>query len=602
MASLLGDMDAELILVMYFNSLYPSIIQEYNIDFITVDSIDNEHESISWSHLVLRSPQGVLPQLIATLVNRRRQVKSLMKDKTATPAQLLQYDIKQQALKLTANSMYDCLGFEYSRFYARPLDALTTFKGREILTHTKELAESMQLDVVYGDTDSVFVNSNVTELSEALKIAAEFKKAVNDRYKLLEIDLDGIFQRLLLLQKKKYAAIKVEDGTRTSTEVKGLDMKRREYCALSKNVSQYVLEQILSGEATEVVVEQIHEYLTTIGKNVREGKVKLDDFIIFKRLGKNPEEYPKIHGLPHVQVALKMKARGGSARAGDVIPYIFCLAEGEESVKTGQADRARHPDELRKAGSELKIDYEQYLSQQILPPIERLCDPIEGTDRTRLAECLGLDPSRYRTAISSSFSEERAFASLDLRTSDAERFKDATPFIVRCPACKGELAFAPLNDREASIIHPHGTACLSPTCQKPIPSGSLQLQLEVQMRGHISTYYEDWTVCDDVTCGNRTRMVGVYSRRCLKKGCRGTAAFEYSDAQLYDQLRYFSSLFDGERAMKASRGTSSEEGVSVLVSQQAELLKAMSNCVDKYLDQCGRRWVEMGTLFCMMKI
>ncbi|KAK0203138.1 hypothetical protein DFS33DRAFT_962916 [Desarmillaria ectypa] len=361
MASLLGDMDAELILVMDFNSLYPSIIQEYNIDFTTVDSIDNEHENEE-EHILdppgSSVPQGVLPRLIATLVNRRRQVKSLMKDKTATPAQLLQYDIKQQALKLTANSMYGCLGFEYSRFYARPLAALTTFKGREILTHTKELAESMQLDVVYGDTDSVFVNSNVTELSEALKIAAEFKKAVNDRYKLLEIDLDGIFQRLLLLQKKKYAAIKVEDGTRTSTEVKGLDMKRREYCALSKNVSQYVLEQILSGEATEVVVEQIHEYLTTIGKNVREGKVKLDDFIIFKRLGKNPEEYPKVHGLPHVQVALKMKARGGSARAGDVIPYIFCLAEGEESVKTGQADRARHPDELRKAGSELKIDYE----------------------------------------------------------------------------------------------------------------------------------------------------------------------------------------------------------------------------------------------------
>ena len=111
-------------------------------------------------------PQGVLPRLIATLVQRRRQVKSLMKDRSITHAKLLQvteqlgvrsqglttlrttqYDIKQQALKLTANSMYGCLGFEYSRFYARPLAALTTFKGREILTHTRELAESLQLDV-----------------------------------------------------------------------------------------------------------------------------------------------------------------------------------------------------------------------------------------------------------------------------------------------------------------------------------------------------------------------------------------------------------------------------------------------------------------------
>ena len=91
---------------------------------------------------------------------------------------------------------------------------------------------------MYGDTDSVFVNSNASDLAGALKVAAEFKKLVNDRYRLLEIDVDGVFQRLLLLQKKKYAAIKVEDGERTSTEIKGLDMKRREYCALSKQVSK----------------------------------------------------------------------------------------------------------------------------------------------------------------------------------------------------------------------------------------------------------------------------------------------------------------------------------------------------------------------------
>jgi DNA polymerase elongation subunit (family B) len=84
-----------------------------------------------------------------------------------------------------------------------------------------------------------------------------------------------------------------------------------------------------------------------------------------------------------------MKAKGGSAKTGDVIQYIFCVAEGEESIKSAQADRAKHPDELRRSEGKLKIDYEFYLSNQILPPIERLCDPIEGTDRSRLAECLG---------------------------------------------------------------------------------------------------------------------------------------------------------------------------------------------------------------------
>lgn len=132
----------------------------------------------------------------------------------------------------------------------------------------------------------------------------------------------------------------------------------------------------------------------------------LSNMMKLKRLGKNPEEYPDVKSQPHVQVALRMKQRGASAKNGDVISYIFCKGEGEESSKTTQADRAKHPDELKRAGLTMSIgtsyrtaeerigstallDYEYYLSQQLLPPIERLCDSIEGTDRARLAECLG---------------------------------------------------------------------------------------------------------------------------------------------------------------------------------------------------------------------
>lgn len=124
---------------------------------------------------------------------------------------------------------------------------------------------------------------------------------------------------------------------------------------------RYVLDQILSGEATETVVENIHEYLTNLSASIRSGEVKIDEFIIFKRLGKNPKDYPDAKSQPHVQVAFRMKERAGvDARAGDVIPYVFCLDSkaGEGSGvggKSGQAERARHPDEIKKAGEELKI-------------------------------------------------------------------------------------------------------------------------------------------------------------------------------------------------------------------------------------------------------
>jgi DNA polymerase alpha subunit A len=81
------------IMVMDFNSLYPSIIQEYNIDFTTVERDQTEEEVEEGKIPDVpggEAAQGVLPRIIATLVGRRKQVKALMKDKSASAAKLQQ--------------------------------------------------------------------------------------------------------------------------------------------------------------------------------------------------------------------------------------------------------------------------------------------------------------------------------------------------------------------------------------------------------------------------------------------------------------------------------------------------------------------------------
>ena len=354
----------EIVLLLDFNSLYPSIIQEYNICFVA----DGGEPS-------------VLPRLLGNLVSRRRQVKALMKN--ASPAEYAILNIRQQALKLTANSIYGCLGFSASRFYAKPLAMAITGHGRKILQDTVNLAQSVGLRVIYGDTDSIMVASGAKNLEEAKAIAEKLKKAVNAKYKLLEIELDGVFTKLLLLRKKKYASLNI-DG---KLETKGLDMVRRDWCALSADLSEDILKMIFADDIlASDLASDIISYLQTKLSSLE--TIPREKFLINKSLTKEPESYADPKNQPHVMVALHLKQQGKPVHAHDTISFLIVTRNGSNSGLL--SDRAVSLNELIKGEEEMKIDYEWYLSQQIFPPIARLTEFVPNLDHLRLAKSLGI--------------------------------------------------------------------------------------------------------------------------------------------------------------------------------------------------------------------
>jgi DNA polymerase alpha subunit A len=123
----------------------------------------------------------------------------------------------------------------------------------------------------------------------------------------------------------QYAALTVgNDINDVKKEMKGLDLVRRDWCDLSKEMGQRVLDEIMSGKPRQEVVSGIHNYLTSMGTQIKAGKVALEKFVITKCLSKDPDAYPDKKGLPHVQVALRLRQQNRKVSVGEYIRYVIC--------------------------------------------------------------------------------------------------------------------------------------------------------------------------------------------------------------------------------------------------------------------------------------
>lgn len=540
----------KLVLLMDFNSLYPSIIQEYNICFTTVKRKNTTASEDDVANLVLPPPGaeiGVLPAQIRKLVESRRDVKKLMKTPDLSSEQYMQYNIRQTALKLTANSMYGCLGFSHSRFYAKPLAALVTMKGREILIDTKEIVQKLNYEVVYGDTDSLMINTNSLDYDSVFKIGNELKREINKKYRQIELDIDGVFRYLLLLKKKKYAAVlisKNKNGEFVMTqELKGLDIVRRDWSQLAAEAGKFILSQILSEQTQDERLENIQLYLNKLKEDLIENRMPLSMLTITKQLTKNPQEYADKNVQPHVQVALRLNSKNSRRfKKGDIVPYIIC----EDGTANSATQRAYHIEELKNS-EHLKVDFKYYLAHQLHPVISRICEPIDGMDPARVADCLGLDPSGYKQTTKK---EPTAGETYEIEN-EKEKYRHCEDFVFVCAndKCKFENKVREsvvFRDKECSTFLDR---CQNESCNVSPMSyvASIQNQLCGRLRHAQLRYYNGRLSCEDPACGlttSRLPQVFAAGHPVCSLCHKGLMFREYSERDLYLQINFYHFLFD----------------------------------------------------------
>lgn len=307
---------------------------------------------------------------------------------------------------------------------------------------------------------------------------------------------------MLLLKKKKYAALVVENfGTpdqKTSVELKGLDMVRRDWCQLSKTLGNFVLNQILSGKQREDVILKLNEYLSDIGQKLKAGEIPLSDFIITKQLTRKAEDYTDPKNLPHVQVAIRMKQQGKSDAdlVNNFIPYVICKnsSSGEQNRKATIGDFAYSPDEYMDKKRALQIDTDWYITQQLLPPITRLIEHIDGIEVEFVAQCLGVDSKKFKFSSKNDTYEDdqdKSIANPILKSETTKKLYDRTIATLKiiCPHCDHSFDMPAIYHKEQrGTCKLRSDACLS--CGEMIPPQYIQNRVRLFLKQLQAMYYK----------------------------------------------------------------------------------------------------------------
>jgi DNA polymerase I len=357
------------LVVFDFRSLYPSILITHRIDPFNLNcSCCGEGEATVVPELGYRfcsKREGfiapVLKRLLEERVKLKRQLKTL--DKGSEEYRLL--FARQNALKIISNSFYGMLGFSKARWYSKECAESITSFGRHYIKKAMEMVEGEGLEVVYGDTDSLHCKLSGKSKLEATKILEKINENLPG---IIELELEDFYRRGIYLTKKRYALID-ERGRMT---VKGLEFVRRDWAAIAKKTQEKVLEALL----VEGSPQKAFEVIRTTVRELREGKVPLEDLIIYTQLKMALEEYRAIG--PHVVVAKRMRERGRPVEPGMMIAYIEARGPGSIS------DRAFSVEEFKER--KLKYDPEYYINHQVLPAVMRIMEVLGYTEEDLKAE------------------------------------------------------------------------------------------------------------------------------------------------------------------------------------------------------------------------
>jgi DNA polymerase-2 len=361
----------ESVVVLDYKSLYPSIIRTFLVD--PVGLIEGEAAG---------APASVVEGVNGTVFSRHKHclpeiTTQIWKQRDA--AKRAKNEPLSQALKLLMNSFCGVLGATECRFFNPRLVSSVTLRGHQMMKQTRELVEAEGYDVIYGDTDSIFIwlkkehsNADALEIGQALadKINLWWRAMLKEQLGLechLEIEFDTHFQKFFMPtirgtemgSKKRYAGLTVNAKGEDEVIYRGLEVARSDWTPLAQQFQKGLFLRIFKDEPYQ-------DYVRDYARKTLSGD--FDELLVYrKRLRHRLDEY-KVNVPPQVRAARLADEYNQSHHRplryqnGGWISYVMTTG-GPEPLEVMRSN----------------IDYDHYLTKQLQPIADSILLPMKDS-------------------------------------------------------------------------------------------------------------------------------------------------------------------------------------------------------------------------------
>ncbi|UTA47583.1 DNA polymerase II [Simiduia sp. 21SJ11W-1] len=367
------------VVVLDFKSLYPSIIRSFLIDpcgywLARTEGFNPALHVQGFNDAYFVKQGHLLPGIIETLWAARDAAKQAQDQPLS------------HAIKIIMNSFYGVLGSEGCRFFDPRVCSSITLRGHEIIQRSRVWIEAQGFDVIYGDTDSVFVWVDAqrtercpAEVGKSLAHSlnrwwADHLRDAHGVQSALEIEFETHFEQFFMPtirgseqgSKKRYAGIVRNSAGEQQLIFKGLESVRTDWTPLAREFQTALYWKLFNGEPYS---EWVQAWVASLLAGERD-----EQLVYRKRLRRKLADYAK-NRPPHVQAAIKLAARGDRPRRGDWVSYCITV-NGPEPVCDTQGEPLALP---------APMDYTHYLERQLQPVADAIL-PFFNSDFSALVD------------------------------------------------------------------------------------------------------------------------------------------------------------------------------------------------------------------------